>query len=725
MKNHQARLRMYGSITIIYLLISWLTTLIFDPYHHLLARLILFTLALLPLAFLVRIDDNQIVIVFSIFLFNLMTATHALFFPHFYSIITPLFPIFYEYNQFFPVIANYNQVGQIFLSIARWGYLIDLAGVLIVAGLISIISQKYNRVRVNQTRRYLKVILLVGAVGFLLVFPYLIIASTGSLQFGLSYTSAAVQLQEGVEEIVNTGNLSNARPFFVEAVQQYQLAKDLFNGLDNIQLQNLILTINPALRNLLTNGDYLIRASFAISNLFLPLIDGLMTTEQGFSQVSGLDLNQTQLNQIITETNHSRGYFQKTQNPLEQGLQLLSLVDITEFSHATDKAGIGDYHNELELLRGSGNLFQATLRLFLLHLRPLKDHSFSIEHALRAIYETKRAQEQIGNQSRYRSLLPTFRAIRTNLTVVNSVLDENNHTQYQALQQVDTEGQLILAQMRTQLLGIFNFFRDLVNVGISLADFGTTLTRTLQLINNSLLPLTSDLVNFPTIPDPVLRDGVAILANVRTNTTSLQDRAINIEQLITQMSSRAMNQTYGIFSSQAENVVSILQAMQLEKNAKNFYHLSSASYYLLLSVWRMQDIAVYLQWTRGNMTTIENQPQNSSLVNSSRTSIQTSITKMNQSLVEVRANLTLAKYHLNQVENMPEADQLRGIINQLEQQLSKLDPGNYLTNLQQFVDQLQAPVENQLISEINNILASIDQTLQNIDTILQQINIKT
>jgi len=726
LSQHRHRYLIYGSTIFIYLIASWLVTLFVDPYRFLTARLVLFILGLIPIAILVRWDDNRIVIVFAAVLFNLLTFAHSLWFPHFYAVLTPVFPIFLEYRRFFPLIAEYNDSGRILLNIARFGYLIDLAIVLLLAGFISLSSREFNRVmRTYGRRRILQVLVVFLMIVTLFVLPYLVIASTGIMQFGLAYGSGAIELQHGVENVVGTGNISSARPYFVAANQQYGLAEDLYKGLKSLSVDDLLRILDPSLGPILSNGEIMIRASFHLTDLFIPLLDGMITVQNSYDAILGQQFQPEVVSQVTPLLVLSRENFVKAQLPLIAALSLMQQVNIQSFNQALIHHGLGNYNKQLNLIKYSGNLFNSTLSLLLLQLFPIEPYSFPIYHSLEAIVNARLAQQQIGNQSRFASVIPTFQEMNSNLTVVNTALNRTEFPEYTNLDQLYLGGIPVLRDLRSQIVGFFNFLRDVVRIGIQLGDFGLNTAQSLQLINSSLVPLTSQAVKIPNIPNSTLFSAIHILDQVRSNATILQSQAASIEQSVADMKNNASQGAYGIFTKEAFEVVDVLQSYQLQTNADNFYHLSSACYYMVYSIYEFQQIHTQVNQIEANVTLIENNPSNQVIVDQSLAAINTTLDESQHSIDLIDANLTLVEYHLNQIKNMPETPYLQHVVDVIQNKLQLLKTpitGN-IDQIRQNLKNMTIPVAAQYIQQVRQQLTEMSNYFGQVDQALKGVNI--
>ncbi|MCY3410899.1 MAG: hypothetical protein INQ03_04595 [Candidatus Heimdallarchaeota archaeon] len=709
-----------------YILLSLIATWVFNPYSNLVSRWLLFTTFILPIALLIRWDDNRIVIVVSFILFNMLTGLHSIFFPSFYSIITPLFPVFYAYRQFLPIISSYNDTIQTILQIARYGYFIDLIIVLSIGGLTSLSFLLLKKALLSTRRR--RIILrmfVVLALLIVLFLPYLVVMITGTMHFGLAYSSGAIRLSQGMEVLVEDQDLELVITIFSDAVNEFFLAQDLYFGLEKMGLYNLLLLLEPDFDLILGDAQDLLLSSFILSESFLSTLQGVYIISSSFEKMASEGLEDQDLDQLPTELSTSRQYLNRGSMAFTNALQLILGVNIPEFSKNTARLGVGNFQTELELVRYSGLLFNITLDIFINQISPIQPNNSPLYHALQVILQTRKAQSLISDQSKYSGVEHTFEQLLSNLTVVDLGLNETSNPQFDTLESMDLGGSILLDGVRDQITGIFDFFRDLTDLSMSLGTFGLGMVDVLRTVNQTLIPLVDDLEGFPNIPEDRMKDAILNVDGLRNITYLLSEDAVQIEQKMRLMEERSSSGDYGLFSSQARLLVLILNQFQIGTNANNFYHLISATYFLLQAMQSLQFMVEEYHSIESNISIIEDDPSNAEIVGSSGDSIANSIAKMDNLVLDTRSNLTEAKYHLQQVENMAEADFLLQIIEDIEIQLDLLDYNNlgFLFQLSNLISEISLPVPARLIAEIQQLLDQLADSVFDIEGTVNSIAI--
>jgi hypothetical protein len=721
----------YFSLLVFYLSVGFIFPAFLNPYSNLLHRMILFILLALPIIIVVYFDDNRRVIILGLIMFNIMTLFHSIFYPYFFSGLTLIFPIFQNYIQFVNILALYDDTGKQLLLILRYAYIIDLTLVLIFSGIASLLAHTIVKIKRRESKYFiLKILLVLFLITMLVIFPYAAIGASGLLHFGLAYSSGSTQLQLGWDEITESGNTNLALKHFIEAKNQYEMAEILFEELRYMDFFNFLMNVDPNLRPLIENGEILIEASFLLSSFLLPLIHGLIDIEDSFAIVSLNDLEPGVINKTKDLIEKTQENFVIARDSLVDIVKLISQVNITTFVQALKDNDIGDYEKELGLMFYSSFLLNSSLDLFLLHILPFFEFDYPLHYALESIIYTREIQNRIGNQSRYSSVLSPLLSLITNLQILSFSLNRDFFPQYRGMETLNVGGYRELRDARTQFLGVFNFIRDLVDLGLGLGYFGVDMVQTLNGINSSLLPLTSELQKFPNISPGLIEESISVTNRLRENTTIIQDHASELESIISIIDFRSQTKYYGIFANTAKLIVNIFWSYELSKNADNFYHLSSAVYYLLNAINEFQGINSHVNEIEGNITRLEENPTNPQIIGESINNIENSMNSIKLLLIVVRGYFVLTKYHLNQIDNMPEADQLLSIIGKIEAQMDRIDVieqniikriNDALLSIEDFVSQEIIDNIRRVVDEFQEIYDLVDEQLKLIDIESEEI----
>ncbi|MHA2275234.1 MAG: hypothetical protein ACXAC2_05680, partial [Candidatus Kariarchaeaceae archaeon] len=436
-------------------------------------------------------------------------------------------------------------------------------------------------------------------VGVILL-PYILVVATGTSQFVLAVGAGGLNLAEGLKTIEDGGTTAEANVFFEEAEKWFDEADQMLQGLEQLQVFNLLGTAGPDYKVLVDNFLILIDSAVSMAKTVGPLFVGISALEEGFDKslgvlTTGLAVTQLQLSELspadqqefddgLVLVKQGFGNFSDAIPEIQNALTKFEKINREETLDAAASQGVeSDVEEQLNLIQGTVNLINAALDILNVLISPSElpppSPGFTVEepliHLLRGALSLTGASSSVGDNSDFSGTGPTFQSIINHLTVVVDTFDDDAFNTFENDTDVLEVEELV--DMKDQLQGMFNFIQDSGNIAISMGAFGLVASPTLISMNETLQVFKEK--EFTDITPTEYKDRIDdfdLPGGIIENATRMMNDGEAVDNQVLAMEVRSNNDEYGLLSTAAEDFVSVFKDFDMATNGKNFFHLSHA-----------------------------------------------------------------------------------------------------------------------------------------------------
>ncbi len=474
-----------------------------------------------------------------------------------------------------------------------------------------------------------------------IILPYVLVITTGVIQFGASFGIGGLAMSEGMNAATN-GSLSVANDLFAEAGHWFNESESMLNGLKSMQLFLLLGMSTPQYKVIIDNGLLLISASINLAQGIAPSMTGIAKIQDGIKLAMSVlnmssalalstltDDDLTTFNSGIAEMEEGFANLTKAIPNIKDALSDISEVDVDALNQALLDATGTDYSDNLSMVDGGTALLDATLNtLKVLITDPEGPNRAPFIHLLYGALALFEIQGEIGDSTAFEGTGSLFQQVVGNLSIVVDSFDDPAFT---AFNDLDVSSSTQINDFKNEINGVFQFVKDAGHIAISIGEFGIIATPSLEAMNDSV-SIFSESTNFSVIDDTVYDAKISLLDDVITNGSLMMAKGQEIDSRIRNMNIKSQNNTYGMMSDAATDFTDLFTDFNLTENGMNFYYLAGGFQSILKTI----KILKHAQNSFGNLETSINKIQGSS-------DNATIINELNN----INANLTISEGLLN------------------------------------------------------------------------------
>ncbi len=478
------------------------------------------------------------------------------------------------------------------LAYSQYGFVLDLVIAMFVgtlaslgiSGLIKVFTHKPGILTIF-TFTFSMIFFMLGVI----ILPYIIVITSGVAHFGLAFGTGALNMSKGME-LVSDGDLDGADVFFNEASIWFDQGAQMLDGLETMQLFELLGTAAPDFKVIVDNGLIIVNAAVDLVQAAVPMFKGVSAI------TGGIDTSMTVLNEgtnstglFLTELTDAKlaefeegieemkiGFAHLTDAfpEIRSALQRMSSLDKDALNQALSDQGLGDTSEDLDMIDGAVNLFDATLNVFEILITEPTDgsHEAPFIHLMRGALSMSLVGEKIGGSTSFEGTSALFQQLVGNLTIVVDTFDLPEFAEFD---KTDVGTSSDIQDLRDDIQGAFRFIKDAGNIAIGVGEFGIVAAPALQGMNDTMSILTAPGKNFTTVTPGEYDEAIANLDDVIVNATLMKLHGENVSSMIGNMSLNAANETYyGLMSDGATEFVTLFEEFDLATDGANFLYLA-------------------------------------------------------------------------------------------------------------------------------------------------------